>query len=241
MRKRHVAVLTTIALVMFCSVHNARDARADTAGGALTDASGASTQSQARMRYITAGDSHTCIVLSDNSVKCFGMGSEGQLGSGTTDNIGDGTALSVATSGAVSLGAGRTARSISAGASHTCALLDNATVKCWGSGLYGRLGYGDSTNRGDSTGQMGDSLPAVSLGAGRTALQITVGSQHSCALRDNFSVKCWGRGTRSTTPPIKSMISATLCGFADAHATRNTVIVRVRACLVQQRLLRAAY
>ena len=194
MNRRHVAVLTTIALVIFSSVHNARDARADTAGGALIDATGASTQSQARMRYITAGDSHTCIVLSDNSVKCFGMGSEGQLGSGTTDNIGDGVGLSVATSSAVSLGTGRTVRSISAGASHACALLDNATIKCWGSGLYGRLGYEDSTNRGDTTGQMGDSLPAVSLGTGRTALQITVGSQHSCALLDNFSVKCWGRG-----------------------------------------------
>ena len=194
MTRRHVAVLTTIVFVIFCTVHNARDARADTAGGALTDATGASTQSQARMRYITAGDNHTCIVLGDYSVKCFGMGSEGQLGSGNTNNIGDGTALSVATSSAVSLGTGRTARSISAGASHTCALLDNATVKCWGSGLYGRLGYGDSTNRGDSTGQMGDSLPAVSLGTGRTALQISVGSQHSCALLDNYAVKCWGRG-----------------------------------------------
>ena len=195
MRKQHVAVLTTIALVVFCSVHTARDAHADTAGGALTDASGASTQSQARMRYITAGDNHTCIVLSNNSVKCFGMGADGQLGNGSTNNIGDSTASSVATSTVVSLGTGRTVRSISAGAAHTCALLDNATVKCWGSGLYGRLGYEGSTNRGDSPGQMGDSLPAVSLGTGRTAFQISVGSEHSCALLDNFSVKCWGRGT----------------------------------------------
>ena len=195
MRKQHVAVLTTIALVVLCSVHTARDARADTAGGALIDATGASTQSQARMRYITAGDNHTCIVLSNNSVKCFGMGADGQLGNGTVDNIGDSTASSVATSSAVSIGTGRTVRSISAGAAHTCALLDNATVKCWGSGLYGRLGYEDSIDRGNSTGQMGDSLPAVSLGTGRTALQISVGSQHSCALLDNYSVKCWGRGT----------------------------------------------
>lgn len=195
MHRKHVAALTTIALVVFCSVHTARDVRADTAGGALIDATGASTQSQARMRYITAGDSHTCIVLSDNLVKCFGMGADGQLGNEAIDNIGDGVGASVATSIAVALGTGRTVRSISAGASHTCALLDNATVKCWGSGLYGRLGYEDSTNKGDSTGQMGDSLPAVALGTGRTALQITVGSQHSCALLDNYSVKCWGRGT----------------------------------------------
>ncbi len=195
MRKQHVAVLTTIALVVLCSVHTARDARADTAGGALIDATGASTQSQARMRYITAGDNHTCIVLSNNSVKCFGMGADGQLGNGTVDNIGDSTPSSVATSSAVSLGTGRTVRSISAGAAHTCALLDNATVKCWGYGAVGALGYGSTANKGDSTGQMGDSLPAVALGAGRTALQISVGSQHSCALLDNYSVKCWGRGT----------------------------------------------
>lgn len=195
MRKQHVAVLTTITLIIFCSVHNASDVRADTAGGALVDATGASTQSQARMHYLSAGDNHTCIVLSDNSVKCFGMSADGQLGSGTTDNIGDGVGLSVASSSAVALGAGRTVRAISAGASHTCALLDNATVKCWGSGLYGRLGYEGSADRGNSTGQMADSLPAVALGTGRTALQITVGSQHSCALLDNSSVKCWGRGT----------------------------------------------
>ena len=192
MRKQHVAVLTTIALVIFCSVHTAR---ADTAGGALTDATGASTQSQARMRYITAGDNHTCIVLSNNSVKCFGMGADGQLGNGTVDNIGDSTASSVATSNAVSLGTGRTVRSISAGAAHTCALLDNATIKCWGYGAVGALGYGSTANKGDSTGQMGDLLPAVALGDRRTALQISVGSQHSCALLDNYSVKCWGRGT----------------------------------------------
>ena len=195
MRKQHVAVLITIALVVFCSVNNTRDARADTAGGALIDTTGVSTQSQARMRYITSGDNHTCVVLVDNSVKCFGMGADGQLGNGTIDNIGDGTGLSVATSSAVALGVGRTVRSISAGAAHTCALLDNATVKCWGYGAVGALGYGGTANKGDSTGQMGDSLPAVALGTGRTALQITVGSQHSCALLDNYSVKCWGRGT----------------------------------------------
>ncbi|MEJ6627885.1 MAG: hypothetical protein QNL08_01745, partial [Ilumatobacteraceae bacterium] len=195
MRKQHVAVLTTITLIIFCSVHNASDVRADTAGGALVDATGASTQSQARMSYITAGDNHTCIVLSDNSVKCFGMGADGQLGSGTTDNIGDGVGLSVASSSAVALGAGRTVRAISAGAAHTCALLDNATVKCWGYGAVGALGYENTADRGNSTGQMADSLPAVALGTGRTALQLSVGAQHSCALLDNYAVKCWGRGT----------------------------------------------
>lgn len=105
MRKQHVAILTTIALVIFCSVNNTHDARADTAGGALIDATGVSTQSQARMRYITSGDNHTCVVLVNNSVKCFGMGADGQLGNEAIDNIGDGVGVSVATSSAVALGA----------------------------------------------------------------------------------------------------------------------------------------
>ncbi|KAJ1472093.1 hypothetical protein T484DRAFT_1841694, partial [Baffinella frigidus] len=52
---------------------------------------------------------------------------------------------------AVDLGAGRTAVVVSAGYSHTCALLDDATVKCWGYNANGELGYGDTKHRGDGT------------------------------------------------------------------------------------------
>jgi hypothetical protein len=44
-----------------------------------------------------------------------------------------------------------------------CALLDDATVKCWGSGDRGGLGTGDTEDRGDEPGEMGDALPAVDL------------------------------------------------------------------------------
>ena len=52
---------------------------------------------------------------------------------------------------------------ISAGSYHSCALLDNASVKCWGSNTYGALGINNTTRMGDSTGEMGDNLNAVDL------------------------------------------------------------------------------
>ena len=43
----------------------------------------------------------------------------------------------------------------------TCALLDNATLKCWGENTTGDSGIGDFNRRGDGPGEMGDNLPAV--------------------------------------------------------------------------------
>ncbi len=93
----------------------------------------------------------------------------------------------------VDLGSGRTAISISANFHHTCAILDNSSVKCWGSNDFGQLGLEYSARRGDSTGEMGDALPAVNLGSGRTALSISTGSHSTCAVLNNETVKCWGR------------------------------------------------
>jgi alpha-tubulin suppressor-like RCC1 family protein len=182
--RRHIQKLTTIAsvLMLFCVsiVH------ADVGGGSTS-------VSRERIGYLSAGDTHTCVVLVDNSVKCFGLGNEGQLGNESTSNIGDGIGASVASSSAISLGLGRSARAIATGTSHTCALLDNMTVKCWGYGAVGAIGSGSTASRGDNSGEMGEALPAVDLGSGRTATMIAVGSNHSCALLDNATVKCWGR------------------------------------------------
>ena len=72
------------------------------------------------------------------------------------------------------------------------ALLDNASVKCWGRNYYGELGYDNNTTMGDNSGEMGDNLPVVDLGTGRTATAIAAGDLHTCAVLDNASVKCWG-------------------------------------------------
>ena len=61
------------------------------------------------------------------------------------------------------LGPGRTALEVSTGIHHTCALLDDRTVKCWGMGDVGRLGLGDPSDRGDGPFEMGASLPTLAL------------------------------------------------------------------------------
>ena len=133
---------------------------------------------------ISAGDAHTCALLNDASVKCWGDNSYGQLGQGDA----------LAHSGAVALdlGSGRTVLQVAAGTIYGCALLDNYEVKCWGGNNFGQLGVGDTANRGDDAGEMGDNLPAVDLGSSRTATQIAAGHEHTCAILDNATVKCWG-------------------------------------------------
>jgi len=87
----------------------------------------------------------------------------GQLGRGDNERLGDqpgemGDALA-----AVDLGRGRSVRAIDLGDFQPCALLDDGSVKCLGSGSLGGLGTGDTEDRGDEPGEMGEALPAVDL------------------------------------------------------------------------------
>jgi len=64
-------------------------------------------------------------------------------------------------------------------------------VKCFG--LYAdNLGYGDQIARGGAPGEMGDNLPAVDLGTGRSATAVSCTADSICVLLDNNGVKCWG-------------------------------------------------
>ena len=60
-----------------------------------------------------------------------------------------------------------------------------ARSKCWGYNWHGQLGLGDTKHRGDDATEMGDRLPAVDLGVGRTAVQLATGGDHTCVLLDN--------------------------------------------------------
>ena len=154
-------------------------------------------------KAIVAGGSHTCAILDNLAIKCWGRSDEGQMGkggkNGSSFQIGDGSNEMGNSLDAIELGTGRTATAIAAGKYHNCAILDNSSIKCWGSNNAGQLGLGDSNNRGDldSLGQseMGDNLPVVDLGAGRTARAITAGDNQTCTILDNAAIKCWGSNT----------------------------------------------
>lgn len=142
---------------------------------------------------LAAGRDHTCARLDDNQLKCWGLNSSAQLGVGATFNQGDENGEMGDVLPAVNLGSNRHAISVAAGLQHSCAILDDGTLKCWGANGAGELGAGDNIGRGSIGFEMGDALPAVDLGAGRSARDLVTGWNFSCAYLDNGTVKCWGR------------------------------------------------
>jgi len=121
-----------------------------------------------------AGQSHTCALLKDRSVWCWGANTEGQLGDGTTSSRSNPAAVSGLTD----------IMEISLGGSHTCALRLDGTVSCWGRGAEGQLGDGL---------QMGSPLP-TSVQALNDAIHLAAGGGHTCAVLADHTVKCWGAG-----------------------------------------------
>lgn len=155
--------------------------------------------SSASSDSLALGYNHACGILNNGSIKCWGSSGNDRLGNGATQDIGDGAGEMGDALPVSNLGTGRTATSISSGlpqlSPHTCAVLDDGMVKCWGYNSHGQLGIGNTTTMGSSADKMGDNLSTVDLGTGRTAVDVSVGNQFSCALLDNGDVKCWGRNS----------------------------------------------
>lgn len=139
---------------------------------------------------LVTGRAHNCALSNTGRVKCWGSAVYGQLGQGDTRWRGDGAREMGEALPYVNLGG--TVTQLAAGLDHTCALLDDGRVKCWGYNEYGQLGLGDVASRGDQPGEMGDNLPAVDVGAGRKVQALAARFQATCVLLDDAKVKCWG-------------------------------------------------
>ena len=124
---------------------------------------------------ISLGSFHSCALFDDGNVSCWGGNSEGQVGDGTQNDRVVPTPVNIPL--------GKKALSISVGQRHSCAILDDATLECWGLNSEGQLGDGSSTST---------SSPAnVVLGHGSSAEIACIpgtyqpeASQTSCILAD---------------------------------------------------------
>ncbi|KAA0172615.1 hypothetical protein FNF27_05842 [Cafeteria roenbergensis] len=139
---------------------------------------------------VSAGGSHSLVLLEDGSVRAFGSGGFGQLGYGSTNNTGDTQATLPSVKGGVPLG-GR-AVAVSAGGYHSLVLLEDGSVRAFGRGGFGQLGYGSTNNTGDTQATLPSVMGGVPLG-GR-AVAVSAGGYHSLVLLEDGSVRAFGRG-----------------------------------------------
>jgi hypothetical protein len=153
---------------------------------------------------VVTGAEHGC-ALKNGSVKCWGRGDAGRLGYGDTSNRGDNAGEMGTNLPFVDLGSSGAAQAkfLAAGLAFNCAILTTGLVKCWGAGNGGQLGQGDSNSRGDNAGEMGDNLPTVPLGTGRTAKALTAGERPT-------------RAPSSTTTPSNAGATAARASSARA-------------------------
>lgn len=142
---------------------------------------------------IQMGANHACVRTDQGQVLCWGRNDLGQLGLGDTRTRGDEAGEMGDQLEPVDLGTGRTATQLALGWLHTCALLDDHTVKCWGSSGFGELGLGDVDAHGDEPDELGDALPRVDLGVGQIVRAVYAGEHHNCAILEDRRVRCWGR------------------------------------------------
>lgn len=125
---------------------------------------------------VAAGFGNTCAVTDTGAVHCWGSNAEGQLGVGTTvDNRSPG-------SPAINSGASQ----VVVGETHVCALV-NGGVRCWGSNTYGKVGRA-GLNFGAKVG-----VPNPVDNLTTDVVQLAAGLHHTCALKADGTVWCWGR------------------------------------------------
>ncbi|HJN55716.1 MAG TPA: putative Ig domain-containing protein, partial [Candidatus Poseidoniales archaeon] len=142
--------------------------------------------SDARVKQITVGTNHACAVLVGGDLTCWGANTHYQLGRGYANS--SATNLT-ATPTIVDLGTGVKAAQVVAGDYHTCVMTESGAVKCWGKNGAGQIGAGYT----NTTGTMAVHTPvSVDLGTGRTAVSLTAGDEHNCAILDNADLVCWG-------------------------------------------------
>jgi alpha-tubulin suppressor-like RCC1 family protein len=144
---------------------------------------------------ISAGFAVTCALLSDGTVRCWGLNLSGQLGNGSASGPqlcgAEGQEVACATAPVPVVGIS-TARAISTGGNHTCALLAGGALRCWGLNTRGQLGNGNQDFCRDMISCSATPLPVGGITTA-TTISAAGSGQHTCATLDDGTARCWGR------------------------------------------------
>jgi alpha-tubulin suppressor-like RCC1 family protein len=166
---------------------------------------------------VVAGESHSCALNTDQTVKCWGDNSSCQLGNGS---VCDGGALAstVVTNASTKTPLGGVT-SLASSRNHTCAVLTDRSVYCWGQNDYGQLGAETPIF----------SSIAIKVG-GVEAQAIAVGEEHTCAVSSAASgvsaVECWGNNWSgqlgdntdvASVTPVLPGVNASAIGVGASH------------------------
>ncbi len=141
---------------------------------------------------VAAGATHACAIVA-GAVQCWGANDRGQLGVETTTELcGSGTSALACARTPVAVAGLHHVVELVAGDAHTCARAQDGTVSCWGTNADGQLGAGTASPMPSPTPR------AVLLGTSplRGVRALAAGTDHTCALRDDGAVLCWGRHDR---------------------------------------------
>ena len=163
---------------------------------------------------ISASGVVSCVVLSDGRVQCWGQSNYG-LG----DGINNSSSIPVTVLGI------NNATSVSVGDAQSCAVLTDGTIQCWGQNSAGQLGYGTFDNSGTVMPQSSPT-PAQVLGI-TTAVSVSAGNAHTCAVLSDGSVKCWGIFLQSGggyNRTISPRTIANLTGAFSVAASQHTSV-----------------
>jgi alpha-tubulin suppressor-like RCC1 family protein len=139
---------------------------------------------------LAAGGAHTCAIVDSGAIRCWGRGADLALGRGSYDptSIGDDEAPAVSGDSIVDVSAGL--NGLALGGTHSCAHLAGSwsTASCWGTSELGALGYGPFYGGVSANGGEAGMVPL-----GSSILRLVAGVDHTCALTESGSVRCWGR------------------------------------------------